>query len=478
MPVKEIQRLLGEIESIQKEIGDLKKRVTEKRALQPQELRKSLAELSALAWKIKIIEGALQRVTRLTHSLQLLLESSASRDRKFQRLRNFIGQAAQSGSIEGVVNVTLETLKELTKADRALVILLKPDSEATELEASWVRDPFTMEPPSWERISALLGEIGDFYTPLFAPDTSSNVKLAKARSEGICSFIMMPIRWREHLLGFVYVDSLNRESALSPEDLEFLEPLVSYASASIEALRLSKELEQSLYELERVRVIREQDELEKDYLRALFSRFVSPVVVERLASDPSVLRLGGHRQEITVLFADIRGFTSLSEKLSPEKLVETLNRYLSLAAEAILEEEGTLDKFIGDAVMAFFNAPYPQENHVLRAAKAALRIKRKLEELHKRDQMRLKLYFGIGINVGEAVVGNIGTSMQMNYTAIGDCVNVAKRLQEIAEPGQILISARVYERIKGQAVARALPPLSIPGRTAREAVYELIDILE
>jgi len=127
--------------------------------------------------------------------------------------------------------------------------------------------------------------------------------------------------------------------------------------------------------------------------------------------------------------------------------------------------------------MAFFNAPYPQKNHVFRAAKAALKIKQKVEKLHVREPLGLKLFFGVGINVGEAVVGNIGTSMQMNYTAIGDCVNVAKRLQEIAGSGQILISASVYERIKDEAVARALPPLTIPGRSTREAVYELIDLL-
>ncbi|MFB0546839.1 MAG: adenylate/guanylate cyclase domain-containing protein, partial [Anaerolineae bacterium] len=210
-------------------------------------------------------------------------------------------------------------------------------------------------------------------------------------------------------------------------------------------------------------------------VREMFRRYLSPAVVDRLPSDPDELKLGGNRQEISILFADIRGFTSFSESLPPEQLVVILNRYLSLAAEAVLEHEGTLDKFMGDAVMAIFNAPLPQEDHALRAVKAALDMQQAISAYHQINGSA-QLSFGVGINVGEAVVGNIGTATQMNYTAIGDPVNLAKRLQESAQGGQILLSQSAYEKVKDHVEAKALEAIQMEGRSACEQVYELIGL--
>jgi adenylate cyclase len=207
----------------------------------------------------------------------------------------------------------------------------------------------------------------------------------------------------------------------------------------------------------------------------MFRRYLSPAVVDRLPSDPDELKLGGQRQEISIIFADIRGFTSFSERLQPEELVVILNRYLSLAAQAVLKHEGTLDKFMGDAVMAFFNAPLPQEDHALRAVKAALDMQRAIAEYNKSGD-GAQLSYGVGINLGEAVVGNIGTAEQMNYTAIGDSVNLAKRLQESAGGGQILLSNSTCQRVKDYVLARPLEAIQVKGRTAFEQVYELIGL--
>ena len=201
-------------------------------------------------------------------------------------------------------------------------------------------------------------------------------------------------------------------------------------------------------------------------MREMFRRYVAPAVVDRLEDHPDQLKLGGKRQEITILFADIRGFTSLSEQLPPEKLVDILNGYLALAADAILQEEGTLDKFMGDAVMGIFNAPLPQSDHPLRAARAALAMRAAVMRLHRRLPEGLRLHYGIGIHTGEAVVGNIGTEQQMNYTAIGDAVNLAKRLQEWAGGGQVILSAQTYARIRQQITANPIMPFHVKGREA------------
>ena len=210
--------------------------------------------------------------------------------------------------------------------------------------------------------------------------------------------------------------------------------------------------------------------------RAMFRRYVSPAVVDRLPENPDNLRLGGHRQEITILFADIRGFTHLSEPLPPEQLVDILNAYLSVAADAILEFEGTLDKFMGDAVMGLFNAPLAQDDHPFLAAKAAIAMRSAVTKLHHRLPEPLQLSYGIGIHTGEAVVGNVGTEQQMNFTAIGDAVNLAKRLQENAQGGQILLSGETYLRMRGQVQVNPLLPIKVRGRQAFTEVWELVGL--
>lgn len=205
--------------------------------------------------------------------------------------------------------------------------------------------------------------------------------------------------------------------------------------------------------------------------RRLFERMVSPQVINQL--DPDQLDLGGTRTEITTLFADLRGFTSLSERHPPETLVSLLNRYLGAATEAILEEEGTIDKFMGDAIMAFFNAPIPQRDHILRAARAAAKITRSANTIRMELSPEFQLSWGIGIHTGEAVLGLVGTQRRLEYTAIGDSVNIAKRLQENAGEMQILISAQVYEAIKDHVSARKVASVVVRGRTEPVQVYEL-----
>lgn len=206
--------------------------------------------------------------------------------------------------------------------------------------------------------------------------------------------------------------------------------------------------------------------------RRLFERMVSPAVISQL--DPNKLQLGGKRTEITAIFADIRGFTTFSEKQSPEKLVAILNRYLAAMAEAVLAQEGTIDKFMGDAIMAWFNAPIPQPDHTLRAVKAALAIRSSVEALYAELPPEAHLAFGAGIHTGEAVLGLIGTEKRLEYTAISDSVNIAKRIQENSARNQILISREAYERVKRQVEARRVEPMSVKGKTQPVEVYEVV----
>jgi len=217
-------------------------------------------------------------------------------------------------------------------------------------------------------------------------------------------------------------------------------------------------------------------EADQRFIKETFMRYAPPAVVEQLLRDPSQLKLGGVRKPLSILFADIRGFTTFSEHLGPEELVEVLNSYLAMAADSVLAFDGVLDKFMGDAVMGLFNVPLDQTQYTLRAVKAALKMQQAIGEFHAHVGAERQLNFGVGINAGEAVVGNIGTEKQRNYTAIGDAVNYAKRLQENAKGGQILISLAAHELVKDQISALELPPLQVKGRSVPEPVWEVIGL--
>ncbi|MCB0208867.1 MAG: response regulator [Anaerolineae bacterium] len=236
---------------------------------------------------------------------------------------------------------------------------------------------------------------------------------------------------------------------------------------------------QAAVAISRAKLLRDRElanEKEKWAIRNIFQRYVSPAVVDQVVEDRNNLALGGQRQEVTILFADIRGFTTFSEDRDPEQLIDVLNSYLALAVEAILAEEGTLDKFMGDAVMAIFNAPLAQSDHALRAVRAALAMQQAIAEYNREHAVDKSLSFGIGLHCGQAVVGNVGTAQQMNYTAIGDTVNLAKRLQEYAGGGTILLSQAIYRLLQGQINVEELGQLTVKGRRTPVDSYQLLSL--
>src|SRR5574341_809179 len=215
-------------------------------------------------------------------------------------------------------------------------------------------------------------------------------------------------------------------------------------------------------------------EAERELIRQTFGRVVAPRVRDRLLAHPDNLRLDGAKQLVTIMFADLSGFTTYSEKHDPEAVFSLLNHYLSLAAQAILEHEGTLDKFMGDAVMAMWNSPDPQPDHAPRAVRAALKIVERVEAAHRdfKDAGQ-HLFFRIGITTGQAMIGNVGTGELFNYTAIGDTVNLAYRLQSSARSGQILLEKTTYEFVASDVIADPLDPIMVKGRAQAAEVYEL-----
>jgi adenylate cyclase len=216
-------------------------------------------------------------------------------------------------------------------------------------------------------------------------------------------------------------------------------------------------------------------------IKRIFQRYVHPSVVDELMSNPKAVELGGQTKEVSILFADIRGYTALSDGRRPEEVVEMLNEYLQLLTEAIWQEQGTLTMFQGDAIMAVFNAPLPQADHAIRAVRAALAMRQAIEERQRQQNPNfpevkygVKVQYGIGVNTGIATVGNIGSREHLqNYTAIGDAVNIASRLQSNSADNEIIIHHTTYEQVHAHFDCLLLEPLKVKNKKEPLIVYKV-----
>ena len=221
---------------------------------------------------------------------------------------------------------------------------------------------------------------------------------------------------------------------------------------------------------------------QKVMIKGMFSQYVNPTVVDELIADPEKLRLGGERKELTIFFSDIENFTKMSEQMRPEDLVTVLNDYLSEMTKILLENNGTLDKYEGDAIVAFWGAPIPQSDHAYRACRTAVQMQRRLEELRLTwlREGKSDLRVRIGINTGEVVVGNMGGADRFDYTIIGDSVNLGARLEGANKQykSNIMISENTYQYVKDKIIVRELDLLVVMGKSEPIRVYELIGLEE
>ncbi|MCI0414742.1 GAF domain-containing protein, partial [bacterium] len=290
---------------------------------------------------------------------------------------------------------------------------------------------------------------------LFDPrfDGGASIIFHKIRS-AMCA----PLWNKDDVIGVVFVDSTTRTGTFNPSDLDLLTALANYAAIGIEQARLNEKI---------------KEEMKR---RSQLERYHSPSVINRILNaaetDPSI---DAQEVETTVVFSDIVGFTGMSEKMEPHRVALLLNEYFGEMTEIIFKYEGTLDKFIGDAIMAVFGAPLAMEDHAVRAVKTALEMREKLNEFNdeKFGQQRINVRFGI--NSGPVVAGDIGSPKRIEYTVLGNTVNIAQRLEAgVAKPGQIVIGANTYELVKDHFEVQELGEFSLKGLEQMTKVYEVI----
>jgi adenylate cyclase len=284
-------------------------------------------------------------------------------------------------------------------------------------------------------------------------------------SYAIGSVICVPLVSKEkEKMGIIYLDNPAAHKKFDRDDVEFMISFANQAAIAIENAQLYAKVQ------------------EEEVIRTRLLRFFSPNVVGRIMSDEKTVSLGGENRIATILFSDIRGFTSLTERLQALTSVEVLNDFLSSMSEEVFKQEGTLDKYIGDCVMAIFGAPVSHDDDALRAIKAALGMKQRVSQLkdHWRDKldvsMREMFEIGIGIHTGEVIAGNIGSIKRLEYTVVGTAVNLASRLENAAKPGQILISRSTYACTREFIEVKKLPPVQLKNISRPTEVYEVVGL--
>lgn len=295
---------------------------------------------------------------------------------------------------------------------------------------------------------------------LLSQDAKTDAQFLGAESivsQGVRSTICAPLITESNVHGVIYADRLDPFAAFTSDHLELISAVAAQTAVTVETVKAHKRLAR------------------EEVARANYSRFMPEYVVKQLLDNPNSFSLGGVNQTVTVLFADIRGFTALSEHEKPEKVVTMLNRYFSLMSDIIFEHGGTLDKYIGDGLMAIFGAPTASEEDALNAVKAAVTMQKRLSGLN--DELRSEgfgqISIGIGLHTGEALIGYIGSEKRSEYTAIGDTVNLASRLESNAAGGQILMSDATAAASGNLIPVNQREPLTVKNRVQPVKVLEV-----
>jgi len=280
-----------------------------------------------------------------------------------------------------------------------------------------------------------------------------SIVLQSVRS-AMCSPLMASA---ERVLGLLYVDNLTTTNTFTDEDLQFLVAFSGLAAVGIKNSRYAEQIRREAT------------------VRSNFERYFAPNVAADIAQQEGAIRSGGERRPTTVLFSDIRGFTAMAESMGSDAIAQLLSEYFTEMVEVIFEHGGTLDKFIGDAIMALWGAPIAHADDPDRALRAAIAMQHAISRLNQRwaSQGRPEIGVGIGINHGDVFAGNIGSHRRLEYTVIGDAVNVAARLCAEAGPGEILVTEAVLGVVRDQVSCEFLPEMALRGKTQMVPVYRV-----
>jgi adenylate cyclase len=402
--------------------------------------------------------GAAAKRGESTAALEKRLETAERENQLLTLLYEVNRSLGELNSTDEVIDRVLELVLQLEGVERACVMLLDANGEFLPGRVRYRHQVQCSDETKMMLSQSIIRQVMKEGTPVVVEDAQSDARFLMSRSvslAGIHSAMCAPLRSHQRMHGLLYVDNLSKSGVFSKEDLNVFAVIAGQAGLTVDDVRARQEVAQRVLQ------------------QAALERFLSPAVAKKIVSEASNLRLGGEMQEVTVLFSDIRGFTRMSEAQPPDRIVEILNEYFNGMTELLFENHGTLDKYLGDGLMCLFGAPLAQGQDALRAVRTAVGMQHLLEEIN-RQSGRAPLAIGIGINSGPVVAGYIGAARRLDYTAIGDTVNVASRLTDKAQPGQILVSQSTWKELAGEVPGRELPPLQLKGKSGPVPVFEIL----
>jgi adenylate cyclase len=384
-----------------------------------------------------------------------------ARERVFEILVQVAKTLIQVEDLEPVLAKVMDVVFDHLLVDRGFIVLFDEEGQP-RLELYRAKESEEGVTPEVPISRTILDMVSGQKVAILTHDAQADQRFEAGRSiriHQIRSAMCAPLWLRERVIGVIYVDSPLHVGSFSAGDLDLLTALANYAAVAIERARLN----------ERIRAAR--------VVRDRLERYHSPAVIEAVLEHPEREDTPVTASETSILFADIVDFTPRCESLPPEEVAAFLNQFFSLAADAIFEYGGTLDKFIGDAVMAFFGAPLPQEDHAERAVRCALNLMHGVERWNDQrladglDEVMVRA----AIHSGPVVVGDIGSASRVDYTVLGNTVNVAARLEEYAsEPGQIIVGDTTHSAVAGLFPTEHLGNVKLKGLRRKIAVYKVL----
>jgi len=409
-----------------------------------------------------LIRAKVSVLAEKTFFAEELIQDDASLRRDYEKLRasHEVSRTIELGtSITALCGKILEVAFRLVPADRGVVLLY---NDQGHLEPVAVRTSDDSDSNKEVVVSrTVLDTVVREKEAILSHDASADARFQSAQSvimQGIRSTMCVPLLRDDDVIGVIMLDSKLATHAFDEKDLALFETVASQAAIAIQNTLFAKRLEQEA-------VMREH-----------FRRLLSPDIAEQVLSGKLQVKKGGELRETTVLFADIRGFTSMSESHEPQVVVDALNDYFERMVEIVFRYEGTLDKFIGDEMMVLFGSPVAHPDDPIRAAKAAIEMQRALVAINERhaSQNIPPFEIGIGINTGEVVAGYIGSSQALEYTVIGDPVNTGSRLCALAKGGEVLVSEGTAAKLGDKFQLEERPPEHVKGKSQPIRVFRLL----
>jgi adenylate cyclase len=380
------------------------------------------------------------------------------REKKLSLLLEISKELSKQQELDRLLDKVVDFTFQIMNVDRVSILLLEPKTNELIPRISKSR---TGDTAAGKHVPQSIARKAVEERVAILSDNAAADERFKGKSiliQSVRSAMCTPLMGTDQkVLGILYVDNRTATHSFADEDLEFLIAFGSLAAVGVENSQRSEQLRREALVLSN------------------FQRYFAPNLASQIAQSEGAVQLGGTKRPVVIFFSDIRGFTPLSESMGPDEIATLLTEYFTEMVEIVFEHSGTLDKFMGDAIMALWGAPIAHEDDADRAMACAVDQLIALEKLNVKwkNEGRPVLGIGIGINFGEVFAGNIGSNRRLEYTVIGDAVNTASRLCSSAGPNEILISESFYQQLKKPPKVEALEPVQVKGKSKRVQVYRV-----